>query len=164
MLQKLSNEELTREYNLHQAELSQRTQVEHDDLLSCMHRLEAALASPAPGRERDWAQRACSELIEVEASLRRHVASAEGERGLFAELDLAQGSVPARVAKLRGEHDQLLEQAQRLTQHLRSLDPLPDFATLRSEAAELLSALRRHHASEVDLIYECFWLDIGVGD
>jgi hypothetical protein len=35
---------------------------------------------------------------------------------------------------------------------------------LRADAAKFLSAIRRHHGWEVDLIYECFWLDIGVGD
>ena len=39
-----------------------------------------------------------------------------------------------------------------------------DFAALRREATALLNALRQHHAAEVDLIYECFWVDIGVGD
>jgi hypothetical protein len=149
---------------LHQAELSEQTQHEHDELLECMHRLEAALASPAPGRERDWARRAGGELQSVEASLRRHVESAEGSRGLFAELDLSRGSIPTRVDRLRREHQELLAFARQLTEHLQQPEPLPDFVALRREAEELLSALRQHHAREVDLIFECFWLDIGVGD
>ena len=149
---------------LQQVAISERTQLEHDDLIECMHRLEAALASPAPGRQREWARRAGTELQAVEASLRRHIASAEGERGLFAELDLSRGGIPVRVAGLRREHEILLEQARRLTENLRQPYPLPDFVSLRREAEELLAALRQHHAREVDLIFECFWLDIGVGD
>jgi hypothetical protein len=129
-----------------------------------MHRLEAALASPAPGREREWANRAATELAEVEASLQRHITSAEGDRGLFAELDSSQGSVPARVEKLRRDHEQMLVQAKQLSRHLQSEDDRVDFAALRNEGEELLAALRRHYSCEVDLIFECFWLDIGVGD
>jgi hemerythrin-like domain-containing protein len=147
----------------HQLELSQRTSLEHDDLVECMHRLEAALASPAPGRETEWARRAASELKEVEASLRRHIASAEGEDGLFAELDLSAGTVPARVEQLRREHVALLEQAAHLAERLARADQ-SDFTTTRNQAEELLSAIRRHYTREVDLIFECFWLDIGVGD
>jgi hypothetical protein len=147
----------------HQVELSRRTHGEHDDLLDCLHRLEAALASPAPGREREWANRAASELREVEASLRRHIASAEGERGLFAELDLSQGSIPARVEALREDHDRLLADVSRLAERLARGD-WKDYLSIRQEAELLLAGLRRHHSSEVDLIFECFWLDIGVGD
>jgi hypothetical protein len=150
--------------NPHQRDLSERTRAERDDLVECMHRLEAALASPAPGREREWAARASQDLIQVRESLQQHILSAEGPSGLFAELDLSRVPIPARVTQLREEHHQLLEMAQKLADDLRKSESLPDFMSLRQEAAQFLTLLRRHHASEVDLIYECFWLDIGVGD
>lgn len=159
-----NNEKLLPVNHAYQVELSERTRLEHDDLIECMHRLEAALASPAPGRERDWANRAASELIEVEKSLQRHIASAEGERGLFAELDLSQGSIPARVEKLRLDHVGLLQKIRQLRSDLETTSDLPDFARLRREAEVLLAAIRRHYSSEVDLVFECFWLDLGVGD
>jgi len=149
---------------LHQAGLSKKTQLEHDDLVECLQRLEAALASPAPGREFEWAGRAGAELLKIEASLQRHILSSEGEGGLFAELDLSRGAVPARVEKLRREHEQLLEHAKRLVQRIQNGEQLPDFAAIRREAADFLAAVRHHYSKEVDLIYECFWLDIGVGD
>ncbi len=116
----------------YQVELSERTRLEHDDLIECIHRLEAALASPAPGRERVWANRAASELSEVEKSLQRHIASAEGERGLFAELDLALGSVPTRVEKLRLDHARLLQKIRQLRSDLERNGDLPDFARFQS--------------------------------
>ena len=39
-----------------------------------------------------------------------------------------------------------------------------EFTDLRRESASFLAKLRQHHAEEVDLIYESFWTDIGVGD
>jgi len=146
----------------HQRQLSQQTRGEHDELLAAMHQLEAALASPAPFREREWAARASQDLASVRGNLERHILSAEGTGGLFAELDLTRCGM--RVAELRQEHQTLLERARDLERALRRDDQTPDFAALRGQAAEFLTAIRRHHSREVDLIYECFWLDIGVGD
>src|SRR5688500_6004671 len=91
----------------HQRSLSERMRAERDDLLEHMHQLEAALASPAPGREREWAARVSQDLNQVRESLQQHILSAEGPCGLFAELDLSRVPIPARVARLREEHHQL---------------------------------------------------------
>jgi hypothetical protein len=51
-----------------------------------------------------------------------------------------------------------------LEQRLSADEKTCDYEALRHEAASFLSLLRQHHAREVDLIFECFWTDIGVGD
>ena len=51
-----------------------------------------------------------------------------------------------------------------LAEALRPRSAGYDLIALREQAEQLLSAVRRHRAREVDLIYECFWLDIRVGD
>ncbi len=45
---------------------------DHEEILSAVHRLEAALASPAPGRETPWKQRAGAALVGVIDSLNMH--------------------------------------------------------------------------------------------
>jgi hypothetical protein len=148
-----------------QREASRNTQAEFDHLLEAMHRLEAALGSPAPFREPLWANRASRELAEVRKSLESHILSSERSGGLLEELNLASPRVAERVDALRQEHSQLLERFTRLERSLAPSDSqAPDFTSLRREADALLTALRRHHALEVDLIFECFWTDIGVGD
>jgi hypothetical protein len=144
--------------------LSQRTRAEHDALLAAMHQLEAALASPAPGREREWASRVAREIMPVYVALRAHAESAECPEGLFAELEFVQPAVAARIAELRQDHRRLLSLCADLCQAVSNGGKMPDFAAVRGQAAELLAALRRHHAFEVDLIFEAFWTDIGVGD
>lgn len=143
---------------------SQRTRRELDDLVAAMQRLDAALASPAPSRERRWASRINQELSLVRESLEAHILSAEGPNGLFGELDLTRPTVANRLAQLRYEHSRLLEMAAELCSCLEPDGGLPDYSSLRSQAAEFLTALRRHHAAEVDLVFECFWTDLGVGD
>ena len=44
-----------------------------------------------------------------------------------------------------------------LCQALAGVSQTPGFAAVRDRAAALLAALRRHHALEVDLIFEAFW-------
>ena len=140
------------------------TRREHDELLTAIHRFEAALASPAPSREPQWQARAASDLDEVQSLLDAHRLSAESADGLFAELELANPGIAARVTELRAEHLRLQEVAARLQRGLSSNERGCDYASLRQEAANFLTMLRTHYAKEVDLIFECFWTDIGVGD
>jgi hypothetical protein len=147
----------------HQQSLSKRTHTEQEDLLQAMHRLEAALASPAPNREENWAARVGKDLAVVQRALKSHVDSAEGPNGLLEELIRSSPRMQRRVENLRAEHQRLLLIAANLALGLQA-GPPHNFAALRREATALLNALRHDHATEVDLIYECFWLDIGVGD
>ncbi len=144
--------------------LSRRTRGEHDFLLEAMHRLEAALASPAPGREGPWSGRVGHELRPVRDYLRAHVESAEGAEGLCRELAAAQPELGYRVEQLRIEHAKLLEMGSALARSVEPAEALADFSSIRQHAADLLAAIRSHYAREVDLIYECFCTDIGVGD
>src|SRR4051794_28287252 len=93
---------------------SENTRREHDDLLLAMHKLEAALASPAPAREEKWAGRAGQELADVRSYLESHILSAEGPGGLFDEVLLSGAGAGPRVEALRREHSDLMELAKRL--------------------------------------------------
>ncbi|HQU46964.1 MAG TPA: hypothetical protein PK867_29435 [Pirellulales bacterium] len=145
-------------------ELSRRTRGEHDDLLAAMHQLEAALASPAPGRAEAWAKRVGRDLRLMREHLRSHVASAETADGLCSELKAARPEMTHRIEQLQTEHGHLLDSAAALADSLHPTETAAAFAAVRQQAAELLELIRAHHAKEVALIYECFCTDIGVGD
>jgi hypothetical protein len=163
-----------------QAALSSQTRGEHDALLEAMHRLEAALAAAAPGRQQAWGVRVQSDLRLVQEALARHVASAEGPGGLLAAIDLSRPAIVRRVERLRREHADLLQQANDLQRRVERLCSVewtayeawaadeviedPDAADIRRQAAQLLNALRSHQAHETDLIFETFYTDIGAGD
>jgi hemerythrin-like domain-containing protein len=149
-----------------QDDVARQTRQEHDALLAAMHRLEAALAAAAPGRERAWNARVLEDLRAVRACLARHVESAEAPGGFFAEVDLTRPTLARRVGRLRREHADLLHLAaafQRQVEH-HGPDERPDFADIRRRATGLLEALRQHQAQEADLIFETFFVDIGAGD
>jgi hemerythrin-like domain-containing protein len=143
-----------------------RTRSEHDALLAAMHRLEAALAAAAPGREHPWNRRVLDHLRGLEGVLAEHVASAEGPGGVFGEIDQTRPTLVRRIERLRREHADLLRQAQalqRLAAHYGE-DERPDAADIRRRAAALLGALRHHQAAEADVIFESFCTDIGTCD
>jgi hypothetical protein len=163
-----------------QATLSSQTRDEHDALLAAMHRLEAALAAAAPGRQQAWGARVRDDLHLVQEALARHVASAEGPGGLLAAIDPKRPAIVRRVERLRREHADLLQQAKDLQWRVERLCSIewtayeacmadevledPDAADIRRQATQLLNALRSHQAHEADLIFETFYTDIGSGD
>src|SRR5436309_15858474 len=73
----------------------------HEEILSAVHRLEAALASPAPGREPAWKHRAGAALAGVLDSLNVHRESAASEGGVIAGAEALLGRPPARAAPRR---------------------------------------------------------------
>lgn len=161
------------EPTVRQTTLSQETRGEHDALLVAMHRLEAALAAAAPGREQAWNARVLKDLAGVQECLARHVTSAEAPDGLLAEIDLTCPTLARRVEQLRREHADLMQQAGALQRRVEEcwcvewapgVDGRPETADVREQAARLLSALRDHQAHEADLIFETFFTDIGASD
>ena len=150
----------------HPTELVQKIREEHDALLEATHRLEAALASAAPGRERAWNQQVVEKLRTVVDLLNEHARSAEAADGLLAMICNAQPRLLHRVERLRHEHVDLVRQAQGLQQYLahHAPDETPNFRDIRQRTTWLLDALRHHRAAATDLIFETFSTDIGVGD
>jgi hypothetical protein len=135
---------------------------DHEEILSAVHRLEAALASPAPGRETAWKHRAGAALVGVLDSLNVHRESAENEGGVIAEAEALLGRPPA-LAAARNQHVQMLKEGGELLADIegRCDDPKLSCEAVRDRAWRLASALRNHQALEADLILEAFDLDIG---
>jgi len=135
---------------------------DHEEILSAVHRLEAALASPAPGREPAWKQRAAAALVGVLDSLNVHRESAENEGGVIAEAEALLARPPA-LAAARSQHVRLLQEGGELLADLegRRDDPKLTCEAVRERAWRLASALRNHQALEADLLLEAFDLDIG---
>jgi BMFP domain-containing protein YqiC len=143
-----------------------RARAERDALVLAMQSLEAALASPAPGRERAWLKQVASSLDELGAAVQQHLASTDAPGGLYQAVDQTWPTLMHRVERLRKEHASLAAQVEALRQQCAGYAPdeTPNYHDLRRRAHWLLSALRHHQAAEADLIFEAFYTDIGIGD
>ena len=140
--------------------ISDETGSEHGAIIAAVQALEAALASPATGRETAWTERVARDLAPVVAAVVDHCRVAEAPGGLVRELEVAMGRnrVLTRVSE---EHARLAAEAE---DFVRALAGAMDVAAVRERASALTAGLRKHQASEADLVYEAFFRDIGVGD
>jgi hypothetical protein len=147
----------------HHQELTERARVRHDALTDAIEAIERALAEASVQRERAWSERAARALEHVRAAIRDHAEGVEERDGLFDEIGAVQPRLSRRVYGLRREHRSLSARAGKLSDGLTSAAQ-PDVGALRREASALLADLRAHRATEADLIFEAFWIEIGVGD
>ncbi len=135
---------------------------EHGTIVTALHMLEKALASPAPGREASWKRRAGAALVVVVDSLNVHCESAEKRGGVLAEAEVALGR-PPELRQARSQHEQMLRDARQLLSDLeeRADDKKLTYREVRRRGWRLAADLRRHQALEADLIMEAFERDIG---
>lgn len=138
----------------------------HEPLLDAMHRLEAALAAPAPGREEAWRGRVAAELRHFHETLAAHVSAAESRKGIFGEVESLEPALHHRIERLKHEHADLLRQSLSLETHLApaAQSQAFNYHDVRQRAGWLLTALRHHQALEADLVFELYDSDVGVGD
>lgn len=143
-------------------EVAARAAREHGAIVTALHMLEKALASPAPGREASWKRRAGAALVVVVDSLNVHCESAEQRGGVLAEAEVALGR-PPELRQARSQHEQMLRDARQLLTALeeRADDTKLTYREVRQCGWRLSSALYRHQALEADLIMEAFERDIG---
>ena len=125
--------------------------------------LESTLHKPLTGTDAAWHQRLRSQLRPLIDGLNQHRAFAEGEGGIFAEIEVTQGH-GHELTTARRLHRSAVRQAEELFDLLgRPIRGLSQ-DEIRARGRRLGSAIRRHHALEADLAVLVFDQDTGTGD
>jgi hypothetical protein len=122
-----------------------------------MHRLEAALAEAAPGREGAWRTAVVEALVELEAVTADEQANAERPDSLLSDLARNQPRMRNRARALRLQYAKVRDTVSALLHELRSGDDAVDYADVRQRLGWVLTALRHQRARESDLIYEAYY-------
>jgi len=131
---------------------------DQDRTLGAMHRLEEALESAAPGRERRWRDEVMSGLVVLGEATAQEAENADRPDSLLSDIAHDQPRLRNRVRGIRTQYQQLHERIEGLERELRQpQDAAPDFSDLRQRLTWVLTALRHVRARESDLIYEAYY-------
>jgi hypothetical protein len=142
-------------------EVRQRREV----LLSCVTRLEAALAAPATDTR--WPEGVGDALSSLRATLEEHVTQTEAPDGIFDQVRDRAPRLCNQIDRLVDEHVTIVADTERL---IDRLDHAPaertaeETASIREQALELIAAIMRHRQQGADLFYEAYNVDVGGPD
>jgi hypothetical protein len=133
-------------------------QADQDRTLDTMHRLEAALAQAAPGREASWRESVLAALKVLEAATADEVVNAERPDSLLSDLARTQPRLRNRARALRLQANKLCETISSLRREIEEHEEAGgDFSDVRQRLGWILTALRHQRARESDLIYEAYF-------
>lgn len=143
-----------------------RTAQSHRSLLSAVHQVGAALASPAPGREQEWGGGVLSGLLDLTRAFKAHVHAVQGPDGLYEEVESSMPHAGNRVQYLRETNQSLADRLELLEREVRRIADGEGtaFMAVRANALQLIGEVRHQQSREVDLVYQAFQQDIGSGD
>jgi hypothetical protein len=140
--------------------IAAKTAREHAQLVTAVHLLENALASPAADREVAWKRNAAPALSQVIEALKTHRESAESQGGVIAEAEAVLGRPPEIRAALN-QHKRLTKEASEILAALDEGDLERTVQEIRRRGWRLASSLHDHRAIEADLMMEAFQRDVG---
>jgi len=133
------------------------------DIHHALIELEAAVSSPAPGREEDWARGVITSLGTLRETIEEHIEVTESSGGLYDEVLRLAPRLSGAVARLREEHPAMREATSELIARLRTADFGPSFPLddTRDALQRLLGQIVKHRQHGADLVWEAYNLDIG---
>ena len=132
---------------------------DQDRTLEAMHRLEAALAEAAPGREEPWRNEVLQALSVLEAAAAKEADNARRPDSLLSDLAHNQPRLRNRARALRLQYEKVRDTIASLRQELAGREDVGgiDFADVRQRIGWVLTSLRHQRARESDLIYEAYY-------
>lgn len=135
-------------------------------VLSCVHRVGSAIASPAPGREREWASAVRESVIALRERLEEHLVDVERPDGLYPQIEESFPEATHRVQYLRETNRSLMDRVALLDREAARISQGEGsaFMAVRSSALQLLGEIRHQQSREIDLVFQAFQTDIGAGD
>ena len=131
------------------------------ELRESMSALEGALAAPAAGDGRRWAQRVHVAAVELAGDFREHVEITEAPDGLYREVLTTSPRLSEAVNALTREHVLIRGQVESLLARVAPSEGSGDVGRVRDLGTALLGRLVRHRQRGTDLVFEAYEFDIG---
>jgi hypothetical protein len=163
MDEKPQHTELPEEHLAQQSAAFEASRSDRDRTLSAVHRLEEALETAAPGREKQWLRHVLDALSALESAIAN-----ERQESLRPDslLSMIGRDFPrrfgSRVRQLREQHDDITQQVVSMRGQVREMrGETTDVTDLRQRLGWLVRAIHHRRARETDLVFEALSLDLG---
>ena len=142
----------------------QETLDEHRECMQYVVALEACL-DRRPDNAGLWIGGLLEHLPGLARTMREHF-EAEEKGALFTDLPRRNPMVYARLKILKEEHPLLLREVERIIEIISGLREaeLYELREVNARIQLFVARLRRHEATENELIFEAYWDDYGTGD
>jgi hypothetical protein len=136
---------------------------QHDALRRLRHSLDDATTAPSLDHE-VWAAQLSKVLAKMGRIFGKHIAETEAPDGSLQEIVQIKPHLQPRVRKIKDEHTYLSRRIDQLSSAARVCGATDaTIEDLRIEAGRLADAIRLHQARGVDLVYEAYLREEGMG-
>jgi hypothetical protein len=136
---------------------------QHDALRRLRHSLDDAITAPSLDHE-VWAAHLGKVLTKMGRIFGKHVSETEAPDGSLHEIIQIKPHLQTRVRKIKDEHTELSTRINQLSSAARICGATDaTIEDLRIEAGRLADAIRLHQAKGVDLVYEAYLREEGMG-
>jgi hemerythrin-like domain-containing protein len=142
----------------------QDTLDEHRECMQYVVAIESCL-DRRPDDASLWIGRLMEHLPGLARTMREHF-EAEEQGKLFNDLPKRSPMVYSRIETLKEEHPRLLREVERIIEvasEMRDAE-LHELREINARIQLFVARLRRHEATENELIFEAYWDDYGTGD
>lgn len=137
---------------------------ERSESLDAVHYLEKIASSPGVGRLDEWRTELRDALSKLNSQLQDQYKTSADEDSVLGSVIDESPHLASRVRNLRNRQQRLLERIEALDLYVADSSRTVDMAGLRGEVRDLVNEVQALRAEESDLVYEAFYVDLGVGD
>lgn len=138
--------------------------IRRDRLYDALLAVERALAAPAGDTPDRWATGLTAPIDNLQEVLEAHVASTEGDDGLFEQIRVDAPHLLKSVERLQDDHAPLLEATEQLGAALPTVHDDEAVERMRAQALDLVRRLLEHRHHGAELVYDAYSVDVSPAD
>lgn len=136
---------------------------QHDALRRLRHSLDDVITTHSLDQEA-WVRQLGTVLTKLGRIFGKHIAETEARDGSLEDIVQLKPHLRPRVSKIIDEHVSLRTRIDQLSSAVKVCGATDaNIDDLRNEVGQLSNALRQHQAKGVDLVYEAYLREEGVG-
>lgn len=132
--------------------------------LDALHDVEHRASAPARGRSDAWESDLRSALVQLKEDLRNQHDDSLATNSLLSEIKAEAPRLTDRANAVLVRETALSERVQTLLESLDGVNDDVEIERIRSDLADITREMRDVRALEAEIIYDAYYVDIGIGD